>query len=311
LIYYTQQSYELLGKALEVQDETGAYKNGEQAEREFMDKIGFPFPPAGLQKLEYQDAKLRLLKGEEAFGWWQECMARGQAYNYSELQSNHTVGFFFRNKDFEMDKALLLQIQEEDGTWRQATMYYMKDSEVIVLWFGGEEYEGLSGDYRVTEGLIRDGDGDLVAHKRMLPTIEHRLQSLAEIYEAQRKFDEEEAVRMEAEKKEAVVAQAKAQEDALAEANSWTYFPRKPHNILNQFVNTLGSKKRPASVHRKIEKRRVARKQRKEVEAARAAEIKAMGGYHAAVFGAMDEPEKEDEEEEDWDPREAKDEDWD
>jgi hypothetical protein len=73
LIYFTQQSYDLLGRAVDIQDDDGAWRQGEEAEKECLDGWGFPIPPPGLKKAEYEDAKLRLMKGEEAYKWWAQC----------------------------------------------------------------------------------------------------------------------------------------------------------------------------------------------------------------------------------------------
>ena len=36
-----------------------------------------------------------------------------------------------------------------------------------VLWFGDEEYEGLAGDYSMQDGIIKDGDGDVIAWRQV------------------------------------------------------------------------------------------------------------------------------------------------
>ena len=35
----------------------------------------------------------------------------------------------------------------------------------VVLWFGGDEYEGLDGSYTLIGGTLRDGDSDTIQHR--------------------------------------------------------------------------------------------------------------------------------------------------
>ena len=67
---------------------------------------------------------------------------------------------------------------EEGGrTWRGCTLYRkrcpLESSEccVVVLWFGGDEYEGMSGDYIIRDGVIRDGNGDQIFSRALQPII--------------------------------------------------------------------------------------------------------------------------------------------
>jgi len=166
LIYFIQQSYELLGRAVSIQDDSGKWRKGEEAEQEFLDGWGFPVPPPGLVKKEYEDAKLRLMKGEEAYKWWSQDTKAGKKYVYENHKHKHKKGFHFKNKDFEMDRSEALEVEEEDGSWRHCTLYYMSESEIVVLWFGKDEYEGLQGDYRIVDGKLLDGDKDEVPYRR-------------------------------------------------------------------------------------------------------------------------------------------------
>lgn len=166
LIYFIQQSYELLGRAVDIQDDSGQWRKGEDCEQEFLKAWKFPLPPPGLVKAEYEDAKLRLMKGEEAYKWWSQCKKARKRYVYEEHKHKHKKGFHFKNKDFEMDRSEALEVQEEDGSWRHCTLYYMSESEIVVLWFGKDEYEGLQGDYRIVDGKLLDGDKDEVPYRR-------------------------------------------------------------------------------------------------------------------------------------------------
>ena len=63
------------------------------------------------------------------------------------------------------------RVQDECGTWRQAMLYHTKtDEEVVVLWYGGAEYEGIGQGYRSGDrGLVDiDGDGEKI-HSRLCP----------------------------------------------------------------------------------------------------------------------------------------------
>jgi len=46
-------------------------------------------------------------------------------------------------------------------------MFTHKRTQAVVLWFGGDEYEGMAGDYIYDESTktILDGDGDKIAHR--------------------------------------------------------------------------------------------------------------------------------------------------
>lgn len=134
-----------------------------------MKKMNFPVPPKSVcaEKRHYEDARLRLMKGQEAYGWWQDCEHQGVEYIYEDHKAKHQQGFHFKNDDFEMDRAEALETEEEDGTWRPCSLYHMRDSEIVVLWFGKEEYEGLCGGYRIVNGKILDGDGDEIKYRRV------------------------------------------------------------------------------------------------------------------------------------------------
>ena len=56
---------------------------------------------------------------------------------------------------------------EDKYSCDQATLYYHKHTEDVVLWFPEQdEYEGMEGGYRVRHGKILDADGDEVPRLR-------------------------------------------------------------------------------------------------------------------------------------------------
>ena len=58
------------------------------------------------------------------------------------------------------------QVQDESGSWRQALLYRSRDDRrVVVLWYGGDEYEGIGSRYTYRGKVLRDGDGDLLPSK--------------------------------------------------------------------------------------------------------------------------------------------------
>jgi len=89
------------------------------------------------------------------------------------------------------DNGTKYEVEEEDGTYRPATVYkhrYAKAAPkegeegaegaeeggtkwTIVIWFGDEEYEGMDGKYTMDEkGVMRDTDGDVInARKTKIP----------------------------------------------------------------------------------------------------------------------------------------------
>ena len=47
--------------------------------------------------------------------------------------------------------------------WRSATLYQLREDPTrVCLYFGGEEYEGLDSHYSFVDGVLKDGDGDVV-----------------------------------------------------------------------------------------------------------------------------------------------------
>ena len=66
----------------------------------------------------------------------------------------------FETNDF--DSGTAVQVQEEDESWRECTVYRSKKTDGgVVLWFPEtDEYEGLEGNYSVCGDVIKDGDGD-------------------------------------------------------------------------------------------------------------------------------------------------------
>ena len=64
-----------------------------------------------------------------------------------------------------------LQVLEENGEWKHCTLFrdLQEESSRVVLWFGGDVYEGV-GDVHYTmdeEGVILDGDGNQILHRRL------------------------------------------------------------------------------------------------------------------------------------------------
>ena len=52
-----------------------------------------------------------------------------------------------------------LETREADGTWLGCTAYTHAVHGDVVLWYGGETYEGLGGDYRWGVGGAPPGGG--------------------------------------------------------------------------------------------------------------------------------------------------------
>ena len=62
-------------------------------------------------------------------------------------------------------KFATCQVQEVDGQYRPVTLHQHKQhASTIVLDFGGDEYEGLEGDYSFVDKQLRDGDGSLIEY---------------------------------------------------------------------------------------------------------------------------------------------------
>lgn len=66
-----------------------------------------------------------------------------------------------------------LEVQEEDGSWRPATLYrHRRHHNTVVVSFGDGEYEGLCGTYRFNRSpplkhQLQDGDGDIIPTRGM------------------------------------------------------------------------------------------------------------------------------------------------
>ena len=72
-------------------------------------------------------------------------------------------------KSTEWRKYGSLQIMDDDGSWRPATLYLHRMNwrqNQACIYFGGQrEYEGLTGPpYTWRQGILRDGDGDVIQH---------------------------------------------------------------------------------------------------------------------------------------------------
>ena len=67
----------------------------------------------------------------------------------------------------KFDVGTVVEVHEpHDNSWRRCTLFrsLSRGSRAVVLWFSGTEYEGLEVDYTIdTGGVVRDGDGDIVA----------------------------------------------------------------------------------------------------------------------------------------------------
>ena len=47
--------------------------------------------------------------------------------------------------------------------WRKATLYQsLQDHSRVCLFFGDDQYEGLDPPYSFIDGIVKDGDGDVV-----------------------------------------------------------------------------------------------------------------------------------------------------
>ena len=64
-----------------------------------------------------------------------------------------------------------MQVKEEAGNWRPATLFRSKQDRSVVLWFGRREYEGLSGDYRFSDMHLTDPDGVAIVYRRFAPVL--------------------------------------------------------------------------------------------------------------------------------------------
>jgi len=71
----------------------------------------------------------------------------------------------FETEDFDAGRAI--QVREDDGSWKDATLYRRKGTDTVCLWFGGEEYEGLDGAYLMVGGVVFDGDNVEVKTRRL------------------------------------------------------------------------------------------------------------------------------------------------
>ena len=54
-------------------------------------------------------------------------------------------------------------VEEFAEGWRKATLYQsLQDPSRVCLFFGDDEYEGLDPPYTFIDGVVKDGDGDVV-----------------------------------------------------------------------------------------------------------------------------------------------------
>jgi hypothetical protein len=115
--------------------------------------------------------------------------SRSQDISNSEMARHETLGqlgvaegngVVLDARNYELvHKFGEIELQEDDGRWRPVEISRAKrlsvlhNSESIVLHFGGDEYEGLAGDYRLSgHGLqfskdrLLDGDGDEIPWRK-------------------------------------------------------------------------------------------------------------------------------------------------
>ena len=71
----------------------------------------------------------------------------------------------FVDKDHVAVKKLLV---DDGGVWRDCTVFQNKASRGFVIWFGGEEYEGLGGTYKFDDGVLKDDDGVVIDTKDLV-----------------------------------------------------------------------------------------------------------------------------------------------
>lgn len=104
------------------------------------------------------------------------------------------------------DHGTKYEIEEEDGNWREATVYRHRYAQpedgsrhgstwTIVIWFGGEEYEGMDGKYTINEsGVMKDTDGDIINCRKMELPLSKQLRMIGD-YQAARNAELAEAAR--------------------------------------------------------------------------------------------------------------------
>ena len=67
---------------------------------------------------------------------------------------------------YELVFETKIEVQEEDTSWRCATLYRHRQQGNVVLWFGGTEYEGLETvpgySFDVETNQLCDGNGDQI-----------------------------------------------------------------------------------------------------------------------------------------------------
>jgi hypothetical protein len=59
-----------------------------------------------------------------------------------------------------------IEVQEEDGSWRPVEMSRHKQNKSIILHFGGEEVEGMEGDYALSSGGVLTAGGDKIEFRQ-------------------------------------------------------------------------------------------------------------------------------------------------
>ena len=75
----------------------------------------------------------------------------------SELEKSDVV---FDAREYNAGEVR--RVTDEDGTQRQALLYHHRIDGTVVLWFGGDEYEGIGAGYTYRGRILRDGDGETI-----------------------------------------------------------------------------------------------------------------------------------------------------
>ena len=62
----------------------------------------------------------------------------------------------------DWDAVDVIEVKEESGEWLQVTVFREKSSGGCCIFYGGSDYEGLPGTYSYVDGVLLDGDGELI-----------------------------------------------------------------------------------------------------------------------------------------------------
>ena len=133
-----------------------------------------PLVPAPAKKTSvWGAARIDEEEEEEESGEWSE---NSESENDSGGGSDVDMG---EMNDNEWDKLGSCQVFEECNSsallWREVDILCKKgvtDGSGVCLFFGGDEYEGLPGVYRLDDGVLYDDDGDVIKTKDMLLNVD-------------------------------------------------------------------------------------------------------------------------------------------